>query len=54
MFRKDKRETTRPPRELKKVIPNVRREEEKRIDFNISPYSPYGRFGIWLKTIWRI
>lgn len=50
MFRKDKSKATRPPRELKN-LPN--QGKDSRVDFNICPYSPYGRFGIWFKTIFR-
>lgn len=52
MSREDKRQSSRPPREIKRV-PN-KGKDEKRIDFNICPYSPYGKLGVWFKAIWRI
>lgn len=51
MFRKNKQQTTRQTRELK-TMPS-RGKDEKRIDFNICPYSPYGKFGVWFKAIFR-
>lgn len=52
MSREDKQKRNNEPREIKNM-PN-RGKDEKRIDFNICPYSPYGKLGIWFKAIWRI
>lgn len=53
MSREDKRQSSNPIRKEIKKLPN-KGKDEKRIDFNICPYSPYGKFGIWFKAIWRI
>lgn len=47
MFRKDKQKVTDPAKE-------VREKTQPKIDFNIQPYTPYGRLGMWLKATWRI
>lgn len=52
MFRKDKPKDTRTTKKINKDITSA--SGEKRIDFNVCPFSPYGRFGTWLKIIWRI
>lgn len=52
MSREDKQQGSRQIRQIKQV-PN-KGKDEKRIDFNICPYSPYGKLGIWFKAIWRI
>lgn len=62
MFRKDEQKDTRPTKKVGEYNGLQNKEEkeitsasgEKRIDFNICPFSPYGRFGTWFKINWRI
>lgn len=47
MFRKDKQKVTDPAKEVKE-------KNRPKIDFKITPYTPYNRLGLWIQNIWKL
>lgn len=50
MFRKDKSKVTKP---TPKITSDYLKNKENRVDFKVSPFTPYGRLGSWFQLIWR-